>query len=68
MMELATRALSGDVPHGTNSSIVQVAGLQCILSGLGWTSGIVPLITEIFLCHSILLEEYQTTAQLCHVA
>ncbi|CAK9860353.1 unnamed protein product [Sphagnum jensenii] len=39
MMELATTALSGDVPHGTNSSIVQVAGLQCILSGLGWTPG-----------------------------
>ncbi len=37
MIELATTALLGDVPHGTNSSIVQVVGLQCILSGLGWT-------------------------------
>ncbi len=59
MNEGAT-ASSDDIPHGSSSGVVQLADLQRILSGLGQTPGIVPLITEIFLCHSMLLEEYQT--------
>jgi hypothetical protein len=50
-------ASSDDIPHGSSSGVVQLEDLQRILTGLGQTPGIVPLITEIFLCHSMLLEE-----------
>jgi hypothetical protein len=53
-------APSDDIPHGSSSGVVQLADLQRILTGLGQTPGIVPLITEIFLYHCMLLEEYQT--------
>jgi hypothetical protein len=44
-LSAGTSALSGEMPHGTSTGVVQLTDLQHILSGLGQAPGSVSFIT-----------------------